>query len=121
MLPDVMPTLTGDRVTLRPFLDTDVALVQSVAEDPLTPLITTVPASGTTEDAAAYIARQHDRIRSGSGYSFAIAANDHRQPVGRIGIWLANIDDGRARCVRMFHKRRVMGTNAVRRRAYGRR
>lgn len=96
MLPDVMPMLTGDRVTLRPFLDTDVALVQSGADDPLIPLITTVPASGMTEDAAAYIARQHDRIRSGSGYSFAIAENDHGQPVGQIGLWLANIDDGRA-------------------------
>jgi hypothetical protein len=41
--------------------------------DPLIPLITTVPVSGTAADARAFIARQHDRLATGAGYSFAIA------------------------------------------------
>lgn len=96
MLPDTMPTLIGDLVTLRAFVGTDAGLVQSVSGDPLIPLITTVPASGTMEDATEYIARQHDRLRSGSGYSFAIVENGSGQPVGQIGLWLGRVDEGRA-------------------------
>ena len=32
MLPETMPTLTGDLVILRAFQDTDVALIQSAAD-----------------------------------------------------------------------------------------
>lgn len=91
-----MPTLAGELVTLRAFIARDAGLVQSVSDDPLIPLITTVPTSGSDGDAADYIARQHDRLRSGLGYSFAIVENDGGQPVGQIGLWLANIDEGRA-------------------------
>ena len=73
MLPQTIPTLEGRRVTLRPFRESDAPLVQSVADDPLIPLITTVPTSGSLEDALAYIDRQHERLVSGAGYSFAIA------------------------------------------------
>jgi hypothetical protein len=46
MLPSQMPVVTRPPVVLRAFRDDDVGLVQSVAGDPLIPLITTVPASG---------------------------------------------------------------------------
>jgi len=45
----------------------------SVADDPLIPLITTVLTSGRGDDARAYLQRQHDRLSTGAGYSFAIA------------------------------------------------
>ena len=73
MLPAQLPVLTHEHVRLRGFQESDVDLVISVASDPLIPLITTVPATGGRGDARAYIARQHERLTSGVGYSFAIA------------------------------------------------
>lgn len=96
MLPGDMPRLSHGDVVLRAFEDRDVALVQSVAEDPLIPLITTVPTSGTREDALAYIARQHDRLTTRAGYSFAIAELGTDRAVGSIGLWLRDVDEGRA-------------------------
>ncbi|MCK0113864.1 GNAT family N-acetyltransferase [Ornithinimicrobium sp. F0845] len=96
MLPDTVPTLGHDPIVLRAFRDEDAALVQSVATDPLIPLITTVPTSGTSDDAIAYIQRQRERLRTGAGYSFAIAEAGTDEAVGQIGLWLAKIDEGRA-------------------------
>lgn len=96
MLPPAIPTLHGDHASLRPFRDTDASLVQMVADDPLIPLITTVPTSGSLKDALAYIARQHDRLTAGAGYSFAITDSTTGEPVGQIGLWLRDIRDGRA-------------------------
>ncbi|USQ76292.1 GNAT family N-acetyltransferase [Ornithinimicrobium cryptoxanthini] len=96
MLPSDMPRLSQGAVVLRAFEDRDVALVQSVADDPLIPLITTVPSSGTRDDALAYIARQHDRLTTGAGYSFAIADLATDRAVGSIGLWLRDVDEGRA-------------------------
>lgn len=96
MLPAEMPRLSDGRVELREFDLQDVPLVQSVATDDLIPLITTVPTSGTREDAASFIARQRSRLADGLGYSFAIADIDSNQAVGQIGLWLRNIDVGRA-------------------------
>jgi len=96
MLSDTMPTLVGETVLLRPFEHGDVALVRAVADDPLIPLITTVPTSGTEADALAFIERQRDRLRSGAGYSFAIVAVRTGEPVGQIGLWLHDIGQGRA-------------------------
>jgi len=96
MLPSQMPVLTHPPVVLRAFRDKDVGLVRSVAGDPLIPLITTVPASGDEGDARAYIERQHERLTSGAGYSFAIADAVTGQAVGQAGLWLRNLDEGRA-------------------------
>ncbi|WP_141494223.1 GNAT family N-acetyltransferase [Kytococcus schroeteri] len=95
MLPRAMPCLTTDHVVLRAFRQTDVPLVQAVAGDPLIPLITTVPTSGTRADAQAYIARQHQRLTDRTGYSFAIADPVTDEAVGQIGLWLRDIDQGR--------------------------
>lgn len=96
MLPQTMPVLRHGAVVLRPFRDADASLVMSVASDPLIPLITTVPTSGRLEDALAYIERQHDRLRTGAGYSFAIADARTDGAVGQIGLWLRSIAQGRA-------------------------
>lgn len=96
MLPDRLPRLVHESLTLRGFEDRDAPLVQSVADDRLIPQITTVPTSGTVEDALAFIAGQHDRLATGAGYSFAIADSATDEAVGQIGLWLRNIDHGRA-------------------------
>lgn len=91
-----MPVLHNRAVILRAFEDRDVSLVQSVADDDFIPLITTVPRDATHTAALAYIARQHDRLRSGAGYSFAITEAHTGLAVGQIGLWLHSIQDGRA-------------------------
>jgi [ribosomal protein S5]-alanine N-acetyltransferase len=96
VLPTTMPRLVHGDVVLRAFEARDLPLVQSVASDPLIPLISTVPTSGTVEDALAYIGRQHERLSTGAGYSFAVvdATSDHA--VGQIGLWVGDIREGRA-------------------------
>ena len=96
MLPTAMPRLAHGPVVLRAFRDADAPLVRSVAGDPLIPLITTVPTSGTQADALAFIARQHARLAEGTGYSFAIADAATDEAVGQIGLWLRAIGTGRA-------------------------
>ncbi|MGO1183740.1 MAG: GNAT family N-acetyltransferase [Micrococcaceae bacterium] len=96
MLPTKMPRLDDGFARLRPFEERDVEVVMSVASDSLIPLITSVPTSGTREDAVAYIARQHSRLSSGTGYSFAIADAATDMAVGQIGLWLGDIGEGRA-------------------------
>src|SRR5258708_36913014 len=96
MLPAEMPVITRPPIVLRAFRGEDAGLIHSVAGDALIPLITTVPASGDASDAQAYIERQHDRIVSGAGYSFAIADALTNEAVGQAGFWRRNLGEGRA-------------------------
>lgn len=96
MLPSTMPRLMNMPVVLRGFGPCDADLVASVVVDPLIPLITTVPAGGSPAEVNAYLQRQHDRLVSGAGYSFAIADSATDEAVGQIGLWTNEIDTGRA-------------------------
>lgn len=89
------PTIDDGAISLRPFADTDTAVVIAAAADPYIPLITTVPTSATHADALAFIARQRDRFTDGTGYSFAIANHDGTA-VGQIGLWTRDIHHSRA-------------------------
>lgn len=95
-LPNAVPRLSHGRVVLRPFEERDANLVVSAASDDLIPSITTVPTSGSRGDAEEYVARQHSRLQSGAGYSFAIADSETDEAVGQIGLWLRDIDEARA-------------------------
>jgi RimJ/RimL family protein N-acetyltransferase len=93
--PLTLPELHGERIRLRAFSPADIPTVLDAATDPLIPVLTTVPSTQDAASAAAFIDRQHARATSGMGYSFAIA--DHTDvAVGQIGLWLRNIDLGRA-------------------------
>lgn len=94
-VPLILPTLIGQVVTLRSFRPSDVAVVQEASDDDLVPLITSVPAVNDRDAALAFIERQHDRLRTRAGYSFAIADRDDRA-VGQIGLWLRDEEHGRA-------------------------
>ena len=96
MLPVTMPRLVNPPATLRAFEAQDAELIISVAHDPLIPLITSVPESGSPADVAAYLRRQHERLPSGAGYSFAIADHKTDEAVGQIGLWTQQISTGRA-------------------------
>jgi [ribosomal protein S5]-alanine N-acetyltransferase len=96
MVPTEMPMLRRKPVLLRAFVPSDAELVRAVAGDPQIPLITTVPTSGTLADALAFIERQHDRLASGEGYSFAVVDSARDEPVGQVGLWLRDVAFGRA-------------------------
>ena len=109
MLPKEMPRLERPPVTLRGFEPRDVPVVISVAGDPLVPLITTVPTSGRVADAEAFIERQHDRLRTGQGYSFAVADSATDEAVGQIGLSVRDLGAGRTTAgywVAPAHRRR---------------
>ena len=91
-----MPVIEHAPVVLREFRDSDIGVVLSAATDPLIPLITTVPANGVAGEALAYIRRQRQRLPSGAGYSFAIADIGTGDAVGQIGLWLRDLNFGRA-------------------------
>ncbi len=86
---------TSGPVTLRPFRDDDVPAVRELATDPYVPLIGSLPAHAGDAEAAAWIARQHDRWTTGAGFSFAAVDADDRV-VGTAGLWLAELAQGRA-------------------------
>jgi RimJ/RimL family protein N-acetyltransferase len=96
MLPDSMPRLVNPPCTLRAFGPRDAEIVTSAANDPLIPLITTVPANDSPADVDAYIQRQQERLSTGAGYSFAVADLETDEAVGQIGLWTHEIGTGRA-------------------------
>ena len=96
VLPASVPVLESAPVRLRPWRGDDAPLVVSVASDPLVPLVTTVPASGSAADVTAYIARQQRRLADGVGCSFVIADLDSDVAVGSIRLWTRDLDAGRA-------------------------
>ena len=117
MLPKQLPVLVHGQVRLRAFRGTDVEIVLSAGADPLIPLITTVPTSGRREDALAYIERQHERLASGAGYSYAIAETVTDEAVGQIGLWLHDYRHGRASIgywIAPSQRRRGHATAAIR-------
>lgn len=116
MLPDHLPRIEHLPVRLRAFEPRDADLVASVADDPLIPLVTTVPASGSPADVQAYLDRQHDRLRTGQGYSFAIADAASDEAVGQIGLWTSDIGAARATTgywVAAAHRRKGYGAAAL--------
>jgi len=81
-----LPVLAGERVQLREWRTSDIAVVQEASHDPLIPVLTTVPNTAGEPEAFAFIERQHDRLRSHAGYVFAIADHNDRA-VGHIGLF----------------------------------
>jgi RimJ/RimL family protein N-acetyltransferase len=91
-----VPTLAAGPFQLRPFTLVDIDAVQEASADPHIPLITTVPAAFTENEGRRFIERQWSRAEQGTGYSFAIANADTDRAVGHAGLWLKDVDEGRA-------------------------
>jgi [ribosomal protein S5]-alanine N-acetyltransferase len=92
-----VPDLASGPVVLRPFAVSDLALVRQASADPVIPAISTVPRNYTDDAGRAFIERQHRRASDGDGYSFVIAeSSDPRTGLGSIGLWLQEIESGRA-------------------------
>jgi ribosomal-protein-alanine N-acetyltransferase len=87
---------THGAVVLREFTEQDAHLAAELGEDPYVPLIGSLPAHPTPQQALEWIHRQRGRLAEGTGLSFAIADADTGNAVGAIGLWLQNLSAGRA-------------------------
>jgi ribosomal-protein-alanine N-acetyltransferase len=95
--PLVVPELPCGPVRLRPFAAADLSLVRQATSDPYIPTITSVPRVYSDKEGRAFIARQHSRSDGGHGYPFVIAeASDPTRGLGGLGLWLREIEEGRA-------------------------
>ena len=93
---DVPRLVAGDCFELRSWELGDLALVQEAAGDDYIPLITTVPAVYSQAAGEAFVRRQWERASTGSGYPFVIVRVADGRPVGMVGLWLRDLDEGRA-------------------------
>jgi RimJ/RimL family protein N-acetyltransferase len=92
-----VPVLRGRDVVLRPWSISDLSLVRQGSADPLVPSISSIPRRYSDDSGRAFIERQHRRAAEGDGISFVIA--DQSAPaagIGSIGLWLHEIESGRA-------------------------
>ncbi|WP_159943526.1 MULTISPECIES: GNAT family N-acetyltransferase [unclassified Nocardiopsis] len=92
--PSTAPTF--GEVRLRAFTDRDVDMLTDLSTDPYVPRIGTLPGDADGDQARAYITRQHDRFRTGTGYSFCVADRHTDEAVGVVGLHLAAVAAGRA-------------------------
>jgi ribosomal-protein-alanine N-acetyltransferase len=74
----------------------DVRLALELATDPYVPLIGSLPAHATEQEAHGWVERQRGRLVEGIGFSFAVADAGTNLAVGSIGLWLAQLPHGRA-------------------------
>ncbi|MFE4990405.1 GNAT family N-acetyltransferase [Streptomyces mirabilis] len=92
---DVPELAAGAGFMLRPWRLSDLPLVRKASEDDYIPLITTVPSPYSESAGVAFIERQWGRATTRAGYTFVIATSAGR-PVGQVGLWLKNLEQGRA-------------------------
>jgi [ribosomal protein S5]-alanine N-acetyltransferase len=107
---------TCGSVTLRAFTDKDVHLAVELGRDPYIPLIGSLPALPTTQQALEWIHRQRGRLAEGIGLSFVIADAESDKAVGAIGLWLRNLSSGRATAgyaVSPAHRGRGIASSAL--------
>jgi ribosomal-protein-alanine N-acetyltransferase len=83
-------------VVLREFTDEDAHVAVELGDDPYVPLIGSLPAHPTAQQALEWIHRQRGRRAEGHGLSFAIADTESGDALGAIGLWLENLPAGRA-------------------------
>lgn len=95
--PLIVPELQRGPVLLRPFHLSDLPLIRQAATDPYIPAVTSVPLTYSDDDGRAFIERQQRQAVEGNGYLFVIADSaDPRQTFGGLGLWLHEIESGRA-------------------------
>jgi [ribosomal protein S5]-alanine N-acetyltransferase len=83
-------------VVLREFSTMDVPMATELSRDPYIPLIGSLPANASQQEAQAWVDRQRGRWAEGAGFSLAIAEADTGRAIGGIGLWLAHMAQGRA-------------------------
>lgn len=71
-------------------------MAMELSTDPYVPLIGSLPANATRQEALDWVHRQRGRLTEGVGFSFAIADASTDRAIGTIGLWLAALAQGRA-------------------------
>jgi [ribosomal protein S5]-alanine N-acetyltransferase len=107
---------TDGSVVLRAFTDEDAHLAVELGEDPYIPLIGSLPAHPTAQQALEWIRRQHDQLAEAARFSFAIADAETDIAVGAIGLGLRDLATGRATAgyaVAPAHRGRGIATSAL--------
>jgi [ribosomal protein S5]-alanine N-acetyltransferase len=93
---DRLPLVEAGPYRLRGFETRDIGMVVEAGADPVIPSVSSVGAGCGPGEAGEFVARQRRRLREGYGYSFVVADRSSDRGVGSIGLWLADIDQGRA-------------------------
>lgn len=83
-------------VLLRQVGVADVAMARELSTDPYVPKIGSLPPNASDEEALAWVRRQQGRHAEGAGFSFTIVAAGTDAAVGHCGLWLRELNDGRA-------------------------
>jgi [ribosomal protein S5]-alanine N-acetyltransferase len=103
-------------VVLRAFRDEDAHLAVELGQDPYIPLIGSLPAHPTAQQALEWIRRQHGQLAERGRFSFAIADAESDTAVGTIGLGLRDLEAGRATAgfaVSPLHRGRGIATSAL--------
>ena len=102
---------------LREFTNEDAHLAVELGQDPYVPLISTLPAFPTAQQAREWVHRQRGRLAEGFGPSVAIADAESGKALGHIGLWLRDLPSGRATAgysVSLAHRGRGVAGCALR-------
>jgi RimJ/RimL family protein N-acetyltransferase len=95
--PLTVPRLAAPPLLLRPFDPGDVDLVRTASRDPLVTAISSIEPSCDDAAARAFVERQRSLAVDGHAYPFVVARErDPGAGIGSIGLWLQEIDQGRA-------------------------
>jgi RimJ/RimL family protein N-acetyltransferase len=84
-----------DGVVLRAFTPDDLPMALDLATDPYVTLVGSLPSHATEEQALDWIRRNRGRWADGVGFSFAVAEAATGRAVGQLGLWLADLAEGR--------------------------
>jgi ribosomal-protein-alanine N-acetyltransferase len=95
--PLVLPTVDCGPLVVRPFDQRDISLVMDASHDSSILSISSLQPECNVAEAETFIARQHERAHGGHGYSLVMApSGEPDRGVGSIGLWLRDIENGRA-------------------------
>lgn len=84
------------QVRLRVVDEGDAAMACELSTDPYVPKTGSLPGNATMQEAAAWVVRQQGRRAEGAGFSFTIARRSDDVAIGHCGLWLKELDEGRA-------------------------
>jgi [ribosomal protein S5]-alanine N-acetyltransferase len=107
---------TYGSVVLRAFTDEDAHLAVELGDDPYIPLIGSLPAHPTAQQALEWIRRQRGQLVERQRFSFAIADAESDDAVGAIGLGLRDLSAGRATAgyaISPLHRGRGIATSAL--------
>lgn len=87
---------TFGQVLLRAVEERDAAMARQLSTDPYVPQTGSLPGNATMQEASDWVARQQGRHAEGAGFSFTIARCSDDVAIGHCGLWLKDLDEGRA-------------------------